>query len=132
MSAKNNCTFIGNLGSDVETRVLQSGTVVAQLSIPIESGYGDKKRTTWVRAALFGKRAEGKLIGYLKKGQTVSVPGEIYLDEYTNKRGEEKVVLNMMVNDIALIGRANSQNEEQKAPTKDDPFGAGDGDDIPF
>jgi len=108
MSAKNSCVFIGNLGRDVEVRTTQNGTSVATLAIPIQSGYGDNAVTSWVRATLWGKRCEGGLMQYLKKGTSVSVTGEISLTTYTNKEGVEKSSLEMKIDDIALIGGKQS------------------------
>jgi len=113
MSAKNNCVFIGNLGRDVEVRTTQNGTSVAILAIPIQSGYGDNAVTSWVRATLWGKRCEGGLMQYLKKGTSVSVTGEISLTTYTNKEGIEKSSLEMKIDDIALIGGKQSSVAQQ-------------------
>jgi len=118
MSAKNNCVFIGNLGRDVEVRTTQSGTSVATLAIPIQSGYGDNAVTSWVRATLWGKRCEGGLMQYLKKGTSVSVTGEISLTTYTNKEGVEKSSLEMKIDDIALIGGKQSSGVQ---PGNNDP-----------
>jgi len=113
MSAKNSCVFIGNLGRDVEVRTTQGGTSVATLAIPIQSGYGDNAVTSWVRATLWGKRCEGGLMQYLRKGTSVSVTGEISLTTYTNKEGVEKSSLEMKIDDIALIGGKQSSGSQQ-------------------
>ncbi|MDX8383600.1 MAG: single-stranded DNA-binding protein [Ghiorsea sp.] len=112
MSAKNNCTFIGNLGRDVEVRATQGGTSVAKFSVPITSGFGDKEKTTWVNCVMFGKRCEGGLMQYLKKGTQVSVTGEISLNTYQNKEGIEKSSLEMKIDDVALIGK-KPDNQQQ-------------------
>jgi len=105
--------FIGNLGRDVEVRTTQNGTSVATLAIPIQSGYGDNAVTSWVRATLWGKRCEGGLMQYLRKGTSVSVTGEISLTTYTNKEGVEKSSLEMKIDDIALIGSKQSSGAQQ-------------------
>jgi len=136
MSAKNNCTFIGNIGRDCEVRHTQSGTAVASFPLPIESGYGDRKVTSWIRCTIFGKRAEGGLTQYLVKRQQVAVTGEIKLNQYTDKSGIEKSSLDMNVSDIALVGGKKApvtehRSPEQKPYDKADPFG-GDEQEIPF
>jgi len=130
MSAKNNFHGIGNLGRDCEVRHTQGGMAIATFPLPIESGYGDKKTTTWVRCSLFGKRAEGGLIQYLVKGQSVSAQGEIKLNTYTNKEGVEKSTLELMVNDLALLGKPVERNTQPKQPS--DPFTNQGQDDSPF
>ena len=54
-----NCT--ARLGKDAEVRRTQSGMAVCSFTGAVDSGYGDKKKTTWVNFVLFGKRAEGNL-----------------------------------------------------------------------
>ncbi len=144
MSAKNNCSFVGNIGRDCAARHTQSGTAVASFPIAIESGYGDKKATSWVRCTIFGKRAESGLVQYLVKGQQVAVMGEIKLNQYQDKDGNDKSSLDMNVSDIALIGekkgevkhRSPEPKEYAKPVDKTDPFATPEGsdtnEDIPF
>jgi len=136
MSAKNNCHFVGNIGRDAEIRHTSSGIAVATFPIAAESGYGEKKVTTWIRCNLWGKRAEGGLIPYLVKGQQVAVTGEIRMNVYMNKEGVEKSSLDLTVSDIALIGGKQERKQERKPIQKDtDPFETSSEevhDDIPF
>lgn len=133
-----------NLGRDVEVRHTQGGTAVATFPIAVTSGYGDNKKTTWVRCALFGKRAEGGLIQYLTKGTQVAVSGEISLNEFQGQDGQTRTSLELRVNEIDLIGgkpqngdgntqsgAANRPASQQAGPD----YGAGndfDNSDIPF
>ena len=142
MSAKNNFHGIGNIGRDCEVRHTKGGMAIATFPLPIESGYGEKKTTTWMRCSLFGKRAEGGLVQYLVKGQQVAVQGEIKLNQYTNKDGLEKSSLDLMVNDVALLGKPSGQRqqpEQAQQKQNNDPFANSPdvdavppSDDIPF
>ena len=122
--------FTGNLGNDAE--VGQAGsTTVANFSVAVSSGYGDKKTTNWVRCALFGKRAEGGLMPYLVKGQQVAISGELSLREY-DKDGVTKSSLEVNVGELDLIGKAG---ESKGQPSQNDAPSSGDDfldDDIPF
>lgn len=64
----------GRLARDPETRTTASGTTICNLTVPVDSGYGDNKTTTWWKVAVFGKRAE-TAARYLRKGSWVSVTG---------------------------------------------------------
>lgn len=101
-------SFTGNLGRDVEVRVTPSGVSVANFSVPIKSGYGNNEKTSWVRCSIIGKRAEGGLIQYLKKGQLVGISGELSVNTYTNKEGQEKTSVEVFVKEIDLLGSKNS------------------------
>lgn len=113
-------TATANLGRDAEVRHTASGTAIASFPIAISSGYGDNKKTTWVRCSLFGKRAEGGLIQYLKKGTQVAVSGEISLNEYTTQNGEQRSNLELNVSEIDLIGGTNG-NAKPAQPVNNKP-----------
>ena len=132
----NTFNFTGNLGRDVEVKYAASGTAIASFSVPVKSGYGDNEKTSWVRCAIIGKRAEGGLIQYLKKGQLVGISGELSVNVYTNKDGEEKTSVEVFVKEIDLLG-SNNQAPQQasQAPQQVDNADGFDGDfddDIPF
>ena len=82
--------IVGNLGQDAELKYLPSGAAILNFSVACSSGYGDKKKTTWVRCALFGKQGEA-LERYLKKGSKVFVSGEFSLNEYKAERIEAEL-----------------------------------------
>jgi len=114
MSAKNNCSFKTRLGRDAEVRFTQSGKAVMGFAIPIESGWGDSKKVAWCECSLWGKKAEGKLIDHMKKGQEIVILGEIGLETYQGNDGTEKTKMTLNVSDIDLIGgRDSSQQASQ-------------------
>ena len=127
----NSLSFTGRLTRDAETRYLQNGTAVLSFSVANNTGYGDKQKTNYFDCALFGKRAEGKLAEYMKKGQEVGVVGELSLNTYQKKDGTQGASLQVRVNDVDLIGSKGSQNEpqQQSAPPMPDDF---ESTDIPF
>jgi single-strand DNA-binding protein len=140
----NKFIFTGNLGKDAEVKVTQSGMSVCSFSVAVKSGYGDKEKTTWANCALFGKRAEGQLPQYLKKGAQVCISGQLTLDEWKGDDGTTQKSLKVNVDDLDLIGgksdgqqggstQINNQpipaqrQPQQQAPADDSSF-----DSIPF
>ena len=105
---------IVRIGKDAEIRYLQDGTAVAQVNVAMQSGYGDKAVTTWLNASIFGKRAE-TLAPMLKKGQQIGVSGELTNRKYTAKDGTEKYSLELRLNDVTLLGKANVSDSENNA-----------------
>jgi single-strand DNA-binding protein len=77
---------------------------------------------------MFGERGE-KLAQYLLKGTQVAVSGEISLNEFTNKAGENKASIECVVSNITLLGKKDSKPAEktQEAPSLETTE-----DDIPF
>ena len=120
----NNFNFTGNLGQDAETRQAGQSTVCT-FSVAVKAGYGDREVTSWIRCNLWGKRAEGRLPEYLKKGQQVAVSGELSVREW-DKDGQKMKSVEVNVNSIDLIGQ---RQESQQAAGQSS---CGFDDDIPF
>jgi len=97
--------------------------------VAVKAGYGDKEETLWLDCALWGKRAEGRLTEYLKKGQQVAVTGELGTREH-----EGKTYLTLRLSDVTLIGGKGQTNSSQQSTSGGDLSGSQSGieDDIPF
>lgn len=108
----NNWSITGNLGGDVKVNNV-SGTAVANFSVAVKSGFGDKAQTIWVGAAIWGKQAESKLVDYLVKGQMVALTGEMSIRE-----NDGKSYVQLRVNTIDLIGgKSDSQQKPSGEPS---------------
>lgn len=107
----NNLNAVGNIGSDAEVRFTKEGTAIASFSFALSSGYGDKKKTTWLRCSIIGKRGE-TLAPMLTKGTQVALSGEISLNEYVAKDGSNKSSVECLVNNVTLLGKKDSAPKE--------------------
>lgn len=139
----NNCTFTGHLGRDAKLRRPKTGDPVLSFSIAV-NGYKKDAPPTWVNCSLFGKRGE-TLEQYLTQGTRCAVVGRISLREYEGNDGEPKSSLDLVVNDVVLLGskkdgdagekrsekRDTKQTKKSTAPDDFAPDGDDD-DDIPF
>jgi len=138
-------SFTGTVGRDAEVRYTPAGMAVLSVTVANNVGFGDKQQTLWIRVALFGKRAEGQLQNYLKKGQQVFVSGELTQSEYKASDGAMKTSLELTANIIDLIGKRNenagaqtysSANSPARPPAQqtnqNDNFDEPYDDDIPF
>jgi len=140
----NVCTFSGRLGRDSEAKYTPSGTAILEFSIAVDTGFGDKKSSFWLRCAMFGDRGQ-KLSQYLLKGQQVIVSGEFSPREYQAKDGTTKMSMDLRVVAVELIGdkqdggyrdapappQPKPQSSAAPAPRKPATFDDMD-DDIPF
>lgn len=110
-------SFTGTVGRDAEVRYLPSGQAVLNVTVANNIGFGDKQQTIWIRCALWGKRAEGSLKDYLKKGTQCFISGELSQSEYQANDGTTKTSLELNCNIIDLIGKrsdsAPSQTDQQ-------------------
>jgi single-strand DNA-binding protein len=130
-------SFTGTVGRDAEVRVTPSNIHVLNVTVANNTGYGDRKKTLWVRVAVWGKRAEGNLVDYLKKGQQVFVSGELTQEEYQAKDGTTKSSLELNANIIDLVGKRNESGQQsaQKQTSNQDSNSLSnidDFDDVPF
>lgn len=139
-------SFTGTIGRDAEVRYAPSGMAILNITVANNIGFGDKQQTLWIRVALFGKRAEGSLKDYLKKGQQVFVSGELSQNEYRANDGTTKTSLELNANIIDLVGKRNEGGASQqsyqdsnlrepapaRAATSHDNFDEPYDDDIPF
>ena len=122
-------TFTGNLGRAPELRTTQGGTPVLNFAVANEVGFGDRKKTQWVDCALFGKRADS-LERHLAKGSKVTVSGELSLETYQKRDGNQSSKLSVNVNEVALQGGA--QEPQPTEPPRTQAPGNGLDDEIPF
>jgi single-strand DNA-binding protein len=128
-------SFTGTVGRDAEVKQLASGQTVLNVTVANNIGYGERQQTLWIRVAVWGKRAEGKLGDYLKKGQQVFVSGELSQREYQANDGTTKNSLELNCNIIDLVGKRDSSASpasasapaQKKEPTTFDDF-----DNVPF
>ena len=131
-------SFTGTLGRDAEVRVTPSGQSVLNFTVANNIGFGDRQQTLWIRVALWGKRAEGSLQNYLKKGQQVFVSGELTQREYQANDGTTKASLELNANIVDLVGKRNesgqapTQNQSPPSQSTNSPSSLDDFDDVPF
>lgn len=137
-------TVIGNLGRDGELRQTSGGSVLS-LNVASSDKQKDGEVTTWIRASMFGKRAEA-VASYCTKGKTVAVSGTMFMREYEDKSGAKQKSLEMRVNELKLLGGgernagASNSRQQERAPSgggsyPDEDYGSKSGkgdDDIPF
>ena len=134
----NHGTFAGYLGRNADLR--QGDTPaksVANFSVAVNVGFGEKKRTLWIGCAIWGERAE-KLAQYLTKGSAVTVSGDVDLRQYEKKDKTSGAEITCNVQRITLQGggeRAErdppqtiAEKSQGKAPADKGEFD----DDIPF
>jgi len=111
-----NAVTTGNLGSDPELKYTNDGTPVLNFSVASNDGWGDNKTTTWVRAAVFGKRAEA-LSKILAKGRKVQVVGPIVQREYDRREGGKGYSLDQRANDVELLDSTPEHQSSAPPPS---------------
>ena len=130
----NICHFSGRLTADCTQRYTQSGTPVSNFTLAVETGYGDYKRTEFVKCVLWKRE---NLVQYLTKGKPVVVTAELqerkWQDQNSNNRYTTKFVVQSLEFQVGQNKQGGNQGQGQgqaESQEQEDPF-AGE-DSAPF
>jgi len=129
MKGINKCIIVGHLGQDPESRVSQSGTAMATLSVATSESWKDKQtgqqqdRTEWHRVVFFNRLAE--IAGqYLKKGSKVYIEGSLRTRKWQDNTGADRYTTEIIGSEMQMLdskgdnaGGGYQQNQgQQQAP----------------
>jgi single-strand DNA-binding protein len=128
----NNVNLIGRLGRDPEVRFTGSGKAVANFSIAVDDGYGEKKITSWVPVVAWEKTAE-LVQQYVVKGSQVAVSGQLRQRNWEDRDGNKRTVLEVIARQIDFLTKVEKkQPSSQSEPREFDTPQAVSDEDIPF
>jgi single-strand DNA-binding protein len=97
--------FRGKLGADAELRHSKGGKPWISIPVVVSTSDGEAERSTWVRVAIFGDKAES-LASRLTKGTEVYAEGRLSLNAWTGKEeGEVKTGLSLAAWEVQPMGR---------------------------
>lgn len=118
MSAK--VTIIGNLGRDPETRINANNTFIANFSIAVnnkrKTATGEEvNKTDWYNITATGKQAQ-TLAKYVHKGDPLLIEGKQTFNPWTDREGNSRVSVDVLVQDFRFLGMGNRSDEGQAAP----------------
>ena len=114
MRGLNKVLLLGNLGSEPECRVLNSGTCVASVSLGTAKSRKQQdgsyaEQTEWHRLVFWGKIAE-TVQQYLHKGSRIYVEGELRSRQYQDQQGQTKHITEIHVNEMLMLTSQKSGN----------------------
>ena len=124
-------TAVARIGKDPEQRYSANGDSIVSFNGAVDSGFGDKKVTTWIKYTLWGKRGES-VLPYLAKGNQVAVSGELTNRKWQDKEGQDRYSLEVRVNEITLIGGKSDKSTCTNTTASRKPKFDGLEDQIPF
>jgi single-strand DNA-binding protein len=137
MSDLNQCSFIGRLGKDVETRITPAGDTIANFSIACDWKTKTKEGVEWINISAFGKIGE-ICAQYLVKGSQVFVQGRMKTEKYEDKSGQIKYITRINADNVQFLSRKEKTENvvpmvrtQKLADPYKTPFDDMD-DDIPF
>lgn len=150
----NQCSFIGNMGADPETRAMPNGDVVTNFRIAVSEKWKDKQsgerkeKTEWISCVAW--RGLGEVVGqYGHKGMKVFVQGKMSTRKWQDKQGNDRYTTEITAEKFEMLSRKgdsegqrggdgdNDQQNNEKTDRQQGSSGSGNGnkdfdDDIPF
>ena len=110
--AINSVTFSGNIGGDIEIRFTQNSKCIGTFSLPVDQGFGENKKTSWIKCKILGERAQ-KLQPYLVKGAPVTVTGQ-FVEETWKKDGQDRHANVVIVDQLQFASQGKQQGGPQQ------------------
>ena len=117
----NKVIFCGRTTKDIEMRYSQgeNSMAIGRFSIAIDSGYGDKKKTSFFNCTIFGKQAEA-FERYVPKGTKVLLECEANQNQYTDKNGNKVNSVDFIVKSFEFCeSKSQSNSQPQTAQSVD-------------
>ena len=141
MKGVNKVIIIGNLGTDPQSRQLNDGKTVTNLSIATSETWKDNNgqkqtRTEWHKVSIFGKGAE-IAANLLKSGSKVYIEGKLQTRSWKDQNGEKQYSTEIIISEYSgsfqiLDKLANSSLNNEQPVISSEADSNDDIDDLPF
>ena len=130
----NNCSFVGRLGRDPETKFFQDSSVT-EFSIALDKGKnkdGTDRGAVWLTCKAWNKT--GTLIAdYFKKGQMIALQGSLDQEDWADKNtGEKRSKHVLLVNRLTFLGKGSDSAGAPPAQQASQACAEPNYDDFPF
>lgn len=108
----NKIVVSGNVGDAPEVKTVGNSKVLS-FRLADEVGYGENKAVQWYTCQIWGKRAEGQLIDFIKKGMKVTVYGSLKIRTFKLKDGSSGSSNDISVDEVSLPSRVESKTSDE-------------------
>lgn len=114
----NKVILMGRLTADPELKTSQNNNSVVQFSVAVNRRYSkEEQKTDFIDCTAFNKSAEF-LSKYFRKGSSVIVFGNIQIDTWKDKEGNNRKATRVIVDELQF---GESKNRDQSNPATVDP-----------
>lgn len=130
----NNVILIGRLTATPELKTTTSGNSVTTFNIAVDRRYSGKdgeKQTDFINCVAWRNTAEF-VTKWFKKGDPIAIQGELQTRKYTDKDGNNRVAVEVIINQASFCGsKKGDENKTEEKPLDINNFEEYD-DDLPF
>ena len=121
MADINNWAVTGHITKDAEYKTLATGKGLLTVSIANNTGYGDYKKTLFIKVQQWGERGQN-LVQYLKKGTLIGCTGTLSTNEWDSKNdGTHHTDLQLDVSNIQILSSKQESTEAVTPPADETP-----------
>ena len=110
MADLNTFSFTGRLGADAVVTTTPNGKSIMEMSVAVNSGYGDYKKTIWVKVKQFGDRVNN-IVGLFTKGSQIAASGELDIEKWSDRNGMDQVNVVVKCMNIQLLHKKEDGSE---------------------
>lgn len=106
----NNVSLMGRLTATPERKTTTSGKAVTSFCIAVDRRYtpqGEERQTDFISCTAWGKTAEF-VCKWFGKGDMIAVIGEIQTRNYTDKNGNNRTAVEVVVGQVSFCGSKNT------------------------
>lgn len=110
----NKIEILGRMTKDIELKKGKSDNIYGTFTLAVNRK--DKKdETDFIDCVAFGKIAE-TIAQYTEKGNRLIVEGSLNFSDYTDKEGNKKRSINILVNDFYFVDFKTKKEENENIP----------------
>ena len=110
--------FTGRLGADAQVKKTPNGKTYMEMSVAVTTGYGDYKKTLWIKVKQWGERVNN-IVNIFTKGALVSACGEPSINEWDGKDGTHHASLEVNCMNVQILSSKKPAADEITAATDD-------------
>ena len=117
------CFAHGRMTRDIDQITTSGGTTITKGGLASDFGYGDNKGTVFIDWVSFGKTGD-VIAKFHKKGSEIILEGELQLDEWTDKNGDQVKKMKIKVDGFQFCGSKSDvkPTADDEEPTAELPF----------
>lgn len=112
----NSVTIVGRTTKEIELRALNNGTSCTSFTIAQNKKVNGQDQTDFFDCVAYGKTAE-VLSQYVHKGHRVGISGRLSTRTYQTQQGENRKVVEILVNDFEFL-EPRPQQEQYQQPVQ--------------
>lgn len=130
----NNVTLLGRLTAAPELKTTPSGLPVTAFTIAVDRKFqkDGEKITDFINCVAWRSNAEF-ISKFFRKGDPITIAGEIQTRKYQDKHGNNRVAVEVVINDARFVPtKPNSNNDSTPPENNDFTEASGFDEDLPF